>query len=99
MPRTKLYTTDAERQQAYRLRRLSAGASASRTVIGNPWPRWRRLAGDAASVLGALLAEMTEYQQTRSDRWQESDKADDFEDRLAALAEAHEQVCDWIKDA
>ena len=101
MPRIRLYATDAERQQAYRLRHVSPPSKDSRpatATTANPWPRWRHLAGDVDLLLSALLAEMEGYQESRSERWQASDKADEFADRLADLAQVQELIHEWITD-
>ena len=103
MPRTRLYASGADRQAAYRERCLTdesqtcdVSPQSLKPGTGNPWPRWRRLAGKAEQSLGALHAEMKCYHDARSERWQEGEKAEEFDQRLEALAEVQELIQEWI---
>lgn len=52
--------------------------------------RWRALARQAQTILKTLKTEMEAYQDDRSDEWQESDKADAFQEAIDRVDEALE---------
>jgi len=93
VPQPKRYKDPAARQKAYRLRLQSRFAS----LCPKPLPkgpsiaalpsssRWRAMQEEAARLLADLLPEMQDYRDQRSERWQESDRAQEFEERIAQL--------------
>ena len=94
MPQERRFTTNAARQAAYRDRR-APGPGGPSTPATPGHKRWSRLAGQANQTLTLVLAEMQAYYDTRSKRWQEGDKAAEFEERLETLTEIQEQLHEW----
>ena len=94
MPQERRFTTNAARQAAYRDRRAPGPGGPSTPATPGHKP-WRRLAGQENQTLILVLAEMQAYYDTRSERWQEGDKAAEFEERLETLTEIQEQLDGW----
>lgn len=88
--------TNTARQQAYRARQKAARATALVTAAPPPpaiptmpgTARWKILHTQATAAIRTMIAEMEAYQGERSDAWQESDQAEEFQARLDAAAEA-----------
>lgn len=94
MPRTRQYATDAERQAAYRARRI--GDSQTPQAVASPGAkRWRGLAQQAERTLNLIQFEMQACHDRRSERWQEGEKAEEFLERLEALADIKDQIAEW----
>ena len=98
MPAQKKHANSAARQRAYRRRQQAANSMGP----GIPHPaairampshsRWKALQDKAAVLLAAVISEMEDYQEDRSEQWQESEKAIAFEDRIDLVREALEAV-------
>jgi len=96
MPQPAKYRSNAERQAAYR-RRLHQNHDALQAAKGLPplpaiatipgWIRWRQVLGDAARALQEVHDQMQCYYDDRSEQWQQSEKADEFTERMNALEE------------
>lgn len=97
------YQTNAARQQAYRVRCTEARRQelaaqglpllpAIATLPG--YPRWRAMIGQASQLLHTAQQEMQEYYDQRSAAWQETERAEEFQERLQALQEAHSVVAE-----
>ncbi len=95
MPQTRHYATNAERQAAYRSRQAQTADGPSAAPAAPGHKRWSRLAGQATQTLTLVLAEMQAYHDSRSERWQEGDKAQEFSERLEALTEIQELLREW----
>jgi hypothetical protein len=54
--------------------------------------RWRALAKQAQTILNTLHSEMEDYRDERSEEWQESEKADAFQEVVDRVAEALERT-------
>ncbi len=94
MPIPKRYASSAARQKAYRHRQKSTQKLAPIPVNTGP-ARWRALRKNALFMLEALAAEMRDYIDDRSEAWQESDRAQEFEERIE-LVETAVQAVDEI---
>lgn len=101
MPTPRKYASHAQRQCAYTQRRNAAQLAAlalkdtpAAAVIPTmpSTARWRALAKQAHEILKALHSEMERYRDERSDQWQESEKADTFQEEIDRVAEALESV-------
>jgi len=101
MPTPRKHANQAQRQRAYVLRQKAAQAAAiaaKNTPAGAAIPtmpstaRWRALAGQAQTILKALQTEMEDYRDDRSDQWQESEKADTFQEAIDRVAQALEST-------
>ena len=89
MPQERRFTTNAARQAAYRDRH-APGTQGPNAPATPGHKRWSRLTYQATPSF--VLAEMQAYHDTRSERWQEGDKAAEFEERLEMLTETQEQL-------
>jgi hypothetical protein len=101
MAQPQRYENSAHRQAAYRQRtaRLRAEQLQARSlpplpaVPGIPgWTRWRGLLGQAHWSLRQTVTEMEQYAQERSETWQESERGENFEERLGAVQELLDAV-------
>lgn len=95
------YANNAERQAAYRCRRAQIEADKGKETALVPLPavssmpgtvRWRLALAHAAYHVTTVRDEMSAYHDERTERWQESDKAADFLDRLALVEQIVEQL-------
>lgn len=91
MPTPRKYQTDAERQAAYRQRQAEARhveqqakglplLPAVPTIPGTA--RWKALRDQAQALLETMLDEMQRYYDDRSEQWQESDRGEEFQERI-----------------
>jgi hypothetical protein len=97
MPQPRIHSSHAKRQAAYHKRREEArqrqleekgipALSALPTVPGNA--RWKLCVANATQLLNMVANEMEAYFGDRSEMWQESEKADAFQERLDAVHKA-----------
>ena len=93
--------SNAERQAAFRRRRTEAHAAleaakglpplpAVATIPG--WRRWRQVLAQAEQALRSVHEQMQSYYDERSDDWLESDKAEQFTERMDAVEELIDNV-------
>lgn len=101
MPQPKLHASAAARQDSYRKRcekargiELAAkGLPPLPTISSLPgWPRWRASVEAARALLDQTLAEMEEYFEDRSESWQEGERGDEHQERIAAMEVAIEAM-------
>lgn len=94
MPTPRQYSTQAERQAAYRKRQAEArrqeqqakGLPALPAVPTLPGDkRWSAMQEQARALLQTMQEEMQAYYDERSEQWQESDKGEAMQERLDAL--------------
>jgi hypothetical protein len=96
--------TNSQRQAAYRRRRraiidqlFSAQGlptlPAVSTIPG--WPRWKEAMTRIAAQLEVIESEMTDYYEDRSERWQESERAEAFDENLNVLRVILESAQAW----
>jgi hypothetical protein len=50
----------------------------------------------AQCLVTAVQDEMQIYHDQRSERWQESDRADDFRDRIESLSDIEQALAEWL---
>ena len=97
MPAPRKYANGAMRQRAYRQRKESArieqikakgipSAAAISTMPSSA--RWSALIQHAEQALRTVKDEMEAYQGDRSQAWQESDKGEEFQDKLNRVEDA-----------
>jgi hypothetical protein len=96
--------TNKERQAAYRKRRrdiidniLSMRGlpplPAVSTIPG--WPRWKEAMARIVAQMEVIETEMSEYYHERTERWQESDKAETFYNNRELLRTIIDFAQDW----
>lgn len=94
MPTPKQYASAAERQAAYRQRQAQArttereakGLPASPPIPTMPSrERWNALQEQARVNLQTMVDEMQVYHDDRSQQWQESEKGEEFQERINVL--------------
>jgi hypothetical protein len=95
---------NAERQAAYRKRRRDMidelfsmrglpSLPAIATIPG--WPRWKEAMGRVAYQMQAIEREMSDYYDERTERWQESERAVEFDEKLEMLRILTESAEAW----
>jgi len=99
MPETKKHLSNAARQRAYRCRQ-NAARRAEQAAKGLPalaaiptmpsLGRWRALRANAVKLLETLASEMQDYVDDRSEEWQDSDKAQAFQEALDLVEAARD---------
>jgi hypothetical protein len=50
----------------------------------------------AQTLLTAVQNEMQSYHDDRSEKWQDSDRADDFRDRIESLSDIEQALTEWL---
>jgi hypothetical protein len=95
--------TNAQRQAAYR-RRARQAQEALLSTKGLPplptvsnvagWSRWSKAMRQITELLEQVKSEMEAYYDERSERWLESEAAEEFQDRLGELHEFIDQAPD-----
>ena len=97
MTSPRKHASPANRQSAYRQRqklaiaqlRRAKGLPPSASLGTMPsTARWNALIQTAADLLKTVESEMETYRDERSETWQESEKGEEFQDRLDRVAEA-----------
>lgn len=105
MSAVRSYQTNAQRQAAYRRRSEQARAKqlearglpalpAVPTIPG--YRRWNAAMRHAAALLNVVSCEMQGYYQERSERWQESERGEEFEEMRQEVQETAERIQDLI---
>nr|ACX33970.1 hypothetical protein [uncultured bacterium RM44] len=96
--------SNAQRQAAYRQRRRDKieeilamrGLPALPAISNIPgWPRWKEGMTRIAAQMEVIETEMTDYFDDRTERWQEGDKAETFDQNLNILRILIEMAQDW----
>ena len=94
MPTPKQYTSDAQRQRAYRerqqqarlLERAEKGLPAAPAIATLPGEqRWQSLLAHAHAALMSVHSEMQTYYDARSDAWQESQRGEALLERMESI--------------
>lgn len=101
MPQPGKYPNNAARQAAYRQRCRQAAKEQARKRGLPPLPalpplpgsaRWRAALALAQRLLEEVCSQMQTYFEQRSETWQESERGQDFIQRLQELEEVCEQM-------
>ena len=103
MPTPKKHVNAAACQAAYRKRQAEArrlelqkkGLPALPMVPNFPGEaRWKKMLAEAAALLSMVVEEREAYFNDRSEEWQESDKADTFQERTDAVTDILNSIDD-----
>jgi Tfp pilus assembly protein PilN len=105
MPRPRKHATPAERQAAYR-RRCEQARQATLAATGLPGlptiptvpgrSRWDALVTTAQELIASRLHEMQEYYDDRSERWQESERGQEYQEQIDSTEAVLEALGDLI---
>ncbi len=107
MPQTRTYNSNAERQRAYRERLKQAEENGEENDVlpdRSPIPnipsekRWRVILDSALQCLKTVDDEMDDYEGARSGAWQESERGQQFVERMVALNEIVQNLESFIED-
>lgn len=103
MPQRKLHASAAARQDSYR-KRCENARRIELAVKGLPslpaistlpgWPRWKASIDAARVLLDQTLDEMQDYFDDRSEAWQEGERGDEHQERIAAVEVAIDAMSD-----
>ena len=94
MPQPKIHASAAKRQAAFRARserarqaELAAKGLPSLPVISSMpgWPRWNASFTAAQELIACNLSEMQDYYDDRSESWQESQRGEEHQERIASV--------------
>jgi hypothetical protein len=105
MPQPRKHACPAERQAAYRARSEEARRAdiASKGLPPLPvlpsipgWPRWNATFRMAHGLIDGAVSEMQDYYDDRSDAWQESDRGEDHQERIASVEAVLEALGELI---
>lgn len=85
-----------ERQGQVRQAELAAkGLPALPVIPSMPgWPRWNAAFASAQELIAATLSEMQDYFEDRSDSWQEGERGEEYQEKIASA----EAVLDALSD-
>jgi hypothetical protein len=105
MPQPRKHASPADRQAAYRARIEQARQRAA-SAKGLPclpplttmpgWPRWNATFQMAHDLIDGAVSEMQDYYDDRSDAWQESERGEDHQERIASVEAVLEALCELI---
>lgn len=98
MPARRKYASNAERQAAYRARRMSGGEtdpspskqsdSLEAHIPPRPgYPRWDAMLSRSRSLTQSVVAEMSSYYGARSEGWQCSERGESLQEKLESIEE------------
>jgi hypothetical protein len=103
MPQSRKYACPAARQAAFRARREKARA-AELAAKGLPplpaissmpgWSRWNAAFAAAQKLIATNLSEMQDYYDDRSEAWQEGERGEDHQEKIASA----EALLDALND-
>ena len=93
MSRPRLYSTNAERQAAYRAAKKRRLDQADEATLPRPSAlpniaarrRWTALLQRAHTDIEKALQEMQSYYEDRSEEWQESDRGQELQEQIDEL--------------
>jgi hypothetical protein len=103
MPQQKRHPSNAARQAAFRARReqvrqaeLAAKGLPSLPAISSMpgWTRWNASFQAANALIVESLSEMQDYFDDRSESWQESDRGEEYQEKITCV----EAVVDALSD-
>jgi hypothetical protein len=106
MPQPRKHSSHAERQAAYRKRQAQTLSDLLQPAKSLPplpavssipgTTRWRQAMTAIEQQMRTIEAEMETYYDERSERWQGSDRGEDFQQRIEDLRAALELVTEWL---
>jgi hypothetical protein len=105
MPQPKRHVSNAARQAAFRTRREQA-RQVELTAKGLPslpriptipgWSRWNASFAAAHELTAHTLSEMQDYFDDRSESWQESERGNDHQEKIASVETALNALSDLL---
>ncbi len=105
MPQPKQHASAAARQAAFRARReqrrqaemAAKGLPVLPSIPSIPgWPRWNASFQTAYQLIAESLSEMQDYFEERSENWQESQRGDDHQEKIASVEAVQDALSDLI---
>jgi hypothetical protein len=105
MPQPKRHASNAARQAAFRARREQARQvelaakglpSLPRIPTLPGWPRWNASFKAAHELIADTLSEMQDYFDDRSESWQESERGNDHQEKIASVETAVDALSDLL---
>jgi hypothetical protein len=98
MAQARKYISNAQRQAAYR-KRQAPGVCTGLTdglpsLPGNR--RWNKAVANACGLLEIIRDEMQDYFDQRSERWQEGERGEDFQERIESISTIVDDTNDWL---
>ncbi len=103
MPQPKKYGSAAARQAAYRqrceqarqVRLADTGLPALPVIATMPgWSRWNASFASAHALMAATLCEMQQYYDARSQSWQDGDRGEEHQEKIASVEAVLEALSD-----
>lgn len=103
MPRPKIHASAAARQAAFRVRREQArqavlaakGLPALPPIPSMPgWARWNASFASAQEMITRTLGEMQDYFEDRSESWQEGERGEEHQEKIALVEAALDALGD-----
>jgi hypothetical protein len=98
MAQPRKYASSAQRQAAYRKRQAQGDCTG--LTAGLPslpgYRRWNKAVASACQLLEIIRDEMQDYYDQRSERWQESERGEDFQERIESLSTIVDDTNDWL---
>jgi len=105
MPQPKKHASPAARQAAFRARHEQArllalaakGLPSLPQVASMPgWPRWNATFRMAHDLIDSAVNEMQDYYDERSEAWQESERGEEHQERVASAEAVLEALGELI---
>jgi hypothetical protein len=105
MSQPKQHASAAARQAAFRARReqvrqaeLAAKGLPSLPVISSMpgWARWNASFKAAQALIAESLGEMQDYFEERSESWQESQRGEEHQEKIASVEVAYDALSDLL---
>jgi hypothetical protein len=96
MPIPRQYATNADRQAAYRERRRALASPVPVSSIPG-YRRWALLLQQAQQCLDHVAEEMVAYWDERCERWQNSERGEEFTERVELLEELQERLRELVE--
>lgn len=105
MPQPKKHASEAARQAAFRARReqMRQGELAAKGLPPLPsipsipgWPRWNASFKAAHQLIAQSMSEMQGYFEERSESWQESQRGEDHQEKIASVEVARDALSDLL---
>ena len=106
MPQQRKHNTNAARQEAYRARceQTRQNALAAKGLPSLPaiatlpgWSRWNASFTAAHALVADSLSQMQCYFDDRSESWQESERGEEHQERIASVEAALDALGDLIR--
>jgi hypothetical protein len=106
MPQQRKYNTNAARQEAYRARCEQARqiAQAAKGLPSLPpiaslpgWTRWNASFTAAHVLVADSLRQMQDYFDARSESWQQSERGEEHQERMASVEAALDVLGELIR--